>query len=129
MLLCRHEDKVAALVWLIREVVKEGEPTIVFSSTRHHVEFLHTLLQAAGISTACVYGAMDQVPYTFQSLRPSYIIDLWEPGLPFLSVASKAICCLICIYLSILRRSSCRHTGPAPLTHHLQSVSKGILSQ
>ena len=59
--LCRKEDKVAALIWLVREVVKEGEPTIVFASTRHHVEFLHTVLQAAGMNVTCVYGAMDQV--------------------------------------------------------------------
>ena len=58
---CRKEDKVAALIWLVREVVKEGEPTIVFASTRHHVEFLHTVLQAAGMNVTCVYGAMDQV--------------------------------------------------------------------
>jgi len=52
---------VAALIWLVRELVKEGEPTIVFASTRHHVEFLYTVLQAAGMSVACIYGAMDQV--------------------------------------------------------------------
>lgn len=60
---CRKEDKVAALIWLVRELVKEGEPTIVFASTRHHVEFLHLILQAAGVSSACVYGAMDQASH------------------------------------------------------------------
>ena len=57
----RKEDKPAALLWLLREVVGPGAPTIVFASTRHHVEFLHTLLSAAGVACACVYGAMDQV--------------------------------------------------------------------
>ena len=50
----------------------------MFTSTRHHVEFLFTVLQAAGVSAACVYGAMDQV-------RPS---PLLPPGaqLPKLDV-------------------------------------------
>ena len=58
---CRKEDKLAALIWTLREFVSEGQPSIVFTSTRHHVEFLHSILQAAGLSVACVYGAMDQV--------------------------------------------------------------------
>lgn len=45
----------------MREIVQNNQPTIVFASTRHHVEFLHSILQAAGLRTACVYGAMDQV--------------------------------------------------------------------
>lgn len=58
---CRKEDKLAALIWILREFVSEGQPSIVFASTRHHVEFLYSILQAAGLSVACVYGAMDQV--------------------------------------------------------------------
>ncbi len=58
---CRKEDKLAALIWILREFVLEGQPSIVFTSTRHHVEFLYSILQAAGLSVACVYGAMDQV--------------------------------------------------------------------
>lgn len=57
----RAEDKVAALLWLVREAIGEGQPTLVFASTRHHVEFLHTLMTKEGIDAACVYGAMDQV--------------------------------------------------------------------
>lgn len=57
----RAEDKIAALLWLVREAIGEGEPTLVFASTRHHVEFLHTLMTKEGIEAACVYGAMDQV--------------------------------------------------------------------
>ena len=57
----RAEDKIAALLWLVREAIEEGQPTLVFASTRHHVEFLHTLMTKEGIDAACVYGAMDQV--------------------------------------------------------------------
>ena len=64
MLALRHEDKDAALLWLLREVVAPGAPTLVFAATRHHVEYLHTLLGLDGIQTACVYGQMDQVPHT-----------------------------------------------------------------
>lgn len=62
---CRKEDKVAALIWILREFVEEGQPSIVFTSTRHHVEFLHTIVQAAGLSVVCVYGTMDQVQLAF----------------------------------------------------------------
>ncbi|KAJ3554366.1 hypothetical protein NPX13_g10632 [Xylaria arbuscula] len=34
--------------------------TIVFTSTSHHVEFLQTLLSAAGFAVSYVYGALDQ---------------------------------------------------------------------
>ena len=64
MLVGRHEDKDAVLLWLLREVVAPGAPTLVFAATRHHVEYLHTLLGLDGIQTACVYGQMDQVPRT-----------------------------------------------------------------
>ena len=59
--LLRAEDKIAALLWLVREAIEEGQPTLVFASTRHHVELLHTLMTREGIDAACVYGAMDQV--------------------------------------------------------------------
>lgn len=57
----REEDKLAALMHLVRHVVGEKQPTLLFAATRHHVEFLHTLLEAEGIEAACVYGSMDQV--------------------------------------------------------------------
>ena len=64
-LLCRTEDKFAALIWILREIVKPREPTIIFAATRHHVEFLHSMLEAAGLNVTCVYGAMDQVHMNF----------------------------------------------------------------
>ncbi|OQR83125.1 DEAD/DEAH box RNA helicase [Achlya hypogyna] len=56
----RTEDKPAALVYLLRDVIPSTEQTIVFAATRHHVEFLHELLQACHIDSSCVYGDMDQ---------------------------------------------------------------------
>lgn len=58
----RAEDKLPALLWLVRETIDtEAQQSLVFASTRHHVELLHSLLAADGVSCACVYGAMDQV--------------------------------------------------------------------
>jgi ATP-dependent RNA helicase DDX54/DBP10 len=56
----RADDKPAALLWLLREALPAGQQTVVFASTRHHVEFLATLLAREGVSCAAVYGAMDQ---------------------------------------------------------------------
>ena len=58
---CRQEDKPGALLWLLQEVVPQGSPTLIFTATRHHVEFLHNLLTKEGLHTVCVYGQMDQV--------------------------------------------------------------------
>jgi hypothetical protein len=57
----RPDDKLAALVWLLREMLPPDQSTVVFVSTRHHADFLHNLLAREGLETAVVYGAMDQV--------------------------------------------------------------------
>lgn len=56
----REEDKPAALMHLLTCVVPREEQTLVFTSTRHHVEFLSTLLQRESVQCTGVYGAMDQ---------------------------------------------------------------------
>lgn len=57
----RPEDKLAAFMYAVQEVVPTGQPTIIFASTRHHVELLSQLLRADGVPSAHVYGTMDQV--------------------------------------------------------------------
>ncbi|CAM9191437.1 unnamed protein product, partial [Discosporangium mesarthrocarpum] len=57
---CRSDDKPAALLFLLREVIPPEDMTIVFLATRHHVEFLHELLHESGVDSSVVYGAMDQ---------------------------------------------------------------------
>ncbi|EFJ35983.1 hypothetical protein SELMODRAFT_438217 [Selaginella moellendorffii] len=56
----RKEEKLACLVHLLREVVSSEQQTVVFVSTKHHVEFLFEVLKSEGIDLAVVYGAMDQ---------------------------------------------------------------------
>ena len=56
----REEEKVAALLFLLREVIDAGQSTILFASTRHHVEYLALLLEKERISAVAVHGNQDQ---------------------------------------------------------------------
>lgn len=55
----RTEEKQAALITLLQEVVKPEEQTIVFAATRHHVDYLHEVLTKSNISSTTIYGQMD----------------------------------------------------------------------
>ncbi|XP_023924020.2 putative DEAD-box ATP-dependent RNA helicase 29 isoform X1 [Quercus suber] len=56
----RHEEKHAALLYLIREQITSDQQTLIFVSTKHHVEFLNTLFREEGIEPSVCYGDMDQ---------------------------------------------------------------------
>jgi len=56
----REEEKLAALMFLLKEVVESNQSTILFAATRHHVEFLSTLLEKEKIKVVPIHGAMDQ---------------------------------------------------------------------
>lgn len=56
----RQDDKPAALLFMLKEVVPQNQATIVFTATRHHVEFIANLLHAEGFSVTSVHGNMDQ---------------------------------------------------------------------
>ena len=72
---CRQEDKPGALLWLLQKVIPEGSPTLIFTATRHHVEFLHNLLSREGLKSVCVYGQMDQVvPQALSHARDRLLI-------------------------------------------------------
>ncbi|KAL1919732.1 uncharacterized protein VTP21DRAFT_1663 [Calcarisporiella thermophila] len=72
----KQEEKEAGLVYLLREVIqlpKQPEPkkdsagqTIVFVSTKHHVEYLSTLLAKAGYQVSYIYGTLDQTARKIQ---------------------------------------------------------------
>jgi len=58
----RKDEKLAAAVSVLRRLSKGGKTqTIVFVATKHHVEFFGELLTQLGMTTAVVYGTMDQV--------------------------------------------------------------------
>jgi ATP-dependent RNA helicase DDX54/DBP10 len=74
----RSEEKDAALLYLLREFIDtlwdrafpeqqttergwhSSKKIIIFTASRHHVEYLIALLEAAGIHALGVYGKMDQ---------------------------------------------------------------------
>lgn len=56
----RHEEKLAALLYLIREQISSDQQTLIFVSTKHHVEFLNILFREEGIEPSISYGDMDQ---------------------------------------------------------------------
>ena len=56
---CRSTDKDAALLYILREVLPSKGLTIVFCATRHHVEYLTTLVKVSGMDAVGIYGTMD----------------------------------------------------------------------
>ncbi|KAL8134357.1 putative DEAD-box ATP-dependent RNA helicase 29 isoform X1 [Apium graveolens] len=56
----RQEEKHAALLYLIEQMISSGEQTLIFVSTKYHVEFLNVLCEERGIHPSVCYGDMDQ---------------------------------------------------------------------
>ena len=64
----RSSEKDAALLHVLHQIqqdLKENDTlrtglTIIFAATRHHVEFIHTLLETSGISSTLIYGTLNQ---------------------------------------------------------------------
>jgi ATP-dependent RNA helicase DDX54/DBP10 len=64
---CRSMEKDAALLQVISMIAKDKEDneatrtglTLVFCATRHHVEYLTTLLRASGERATMIYGTLD----------------------------------------------------------------------
>jgi len=55
----RTMDKIPALLFLLHEIVQKDETSIIFAATKYHVEYVHSVLQAANFNTAFVYGSLD----------------------------------------------------------------------
>ena len=63
----RQRDKDGAFLSLCRQIqaTNPDQQTIVFVSTKHHVEYLHDLLEAVSIENSMIYGALDQVARSY----------------------------------------------------------------
>lgn len=57
-------DKEALLGYLLGRHIPEGQQTVVFVATKHHVEYICSVLAHLGISATGVYGSMDQAART-----------------------------------------------------------------
>ncbi|KAH3763881.1 ATP-dependent RNA helicase DDX54 [Pelomyxa schiedti] len=58
-LLTRSDTRDATLLFLLQKLVTPEQQTIIFTSTRHHTEYVHTLLLSFGIDNTLLYGTMD----------------------------------------------------------------------
>ncbi|CAA7013470.1 unnamed protein product [Microthlaspi erraticum] len=56
----RPEEKYAALIYLVREHISSDQQTLIFVSTKHHVEFVNSLFKLENIEPSVCYGDMDQ---------------------------------------------------------------------
>ncbi|XP_020259077.1 DEAD-box ATP-dependent RNA helicase 29-like isoform X3 [Asparagus officinalis] len=55
----RPEEKIAALLYLVREQIGLDQQTLIFVATKHHVEFLNVLFREENIEPSISYGEMD----------------------------------------------------------------------
>ena len=55
----RPQEKLGALLIVLAQVLSKQEQTIVFVSTRHHVEMIAELLAGASFECAAIYGTLD----------------------------------------------------------------------
>lgn len=55
------ESKDSMLLYLLKNIIKTTEQlTIIFASTKHHVEYLQELLKSYGFKVGYIYGSLDQ---------------------------------------------------------------------
>lgn len=55
----KQQEKEAALIYLLNHVIPANDLSIIFVSTRHHVEYLQELLTLAGMNVTYIYGTLD----------------------------------------------------------------------
>ncbi len=54
--LTRTDEKIAALLYLVRYLIPSSQLTIIFTATKHHSEFIHSLLKVLSVLFECVYA-------------------------------------------------------------------------
>ncbi|GAB1290103.1 ATP-dependent RNA helicase DDX54 [Apodemus speciosus] len=87
-LLVREDTKAAVLLYLLQNVVRPQDQTVVFVATKHHAEYLTELLTGQGVSCAHIYSALDQTArkinlakFTHNKCSTLIVTDLAARGL------------------------------------------------
>lgn len=57
---CPTNYRDAALLYICRELVPKDWRLLVFVATKHHCEYLTSILQANNLRATCIYGSLDQ---------------------------------------------------------------------
>ncbi|KNB41440.1 hypothetical protein JH06_5500, partial [Blastocystis sp. subtype 4] len=57
--LIRQEEKIGGLVYLLREIIPNPQGVLVFVATRHHAEFVVSILKHNNLNAAAIYGSME----------------------------------------------------------------------
>ncbi|XP_033335243.2 ATP-dependent RNA helicase DDX54 isoform X3 [Megalopta genalis] len=58
-IVCRPEEKLAVMLCLLKNIIKSDSQTVIFAATQHHVEYIHQILDKAGISNTFIYSNLD----------------------------------------------------------------------
>lgn len=56
---CRDEGKTCGLLHLLLELLPDENKVLVFCATRHHVDYVHLLLDLAGVTNTFIYSQLD----------------------------------------------------------------------
>ncbi|CAK9831646.1 ATP-dependent RNA helicase DDX54 [Anthophora retusa] len=56
---CRAEEKLAVMLCLLKNIIKSNSQTVIFAATMHHVEYIHQILEKAGICNTFIYSNLD----------------------------------------------------------------------
>lgn len=63
------ETKPALLLHTLTNVIPQEQQVVVFAATRHHVEYLHALLDLAGIDNTFIYSQLDPTARKINAAR------------------------------------------------------------
>lgn len=84
----REDTKAAVLLYLLQNVTRPQDQTVVFVATKHHAEYLTELLTGQGVSCAHIYSALDQTArkinlakFTHNKCSTLIVTDLAARGL------------------------------------------------
>jgi ATP-dependent RNA helicase DDX54/DBP10 len=55
----RPDDKLSALLFLLQNVISNDQQTVVFTATKHHVEYIKEILVQTGIGATYIYSSLD----------------------------------------------------------------------